>query len=595
MKDIKTKKTERAPRIRNAASRMPKELAKSALLQAKEKSRQAAHTSQTDAGQESPTDYASGKIRSSEEWAVDKGTRMASAGGRILARKVAEKLRTKKQEQAVRKMAAQAGEEAAGTAAGTAGQTSSGFTADGTTAGEPVTQGRELAVRKARDTNAKGKIKTRPKAKEQIRTADKRTIKEASRAVKPAEAAQSKAMQAQNLAAQRKQAKQSMKAAKRMATESAKAVQTTTKAGKETGKVTSRAAAAAAKAVASTVRALAALGAVGAALLLALVIIVGIIAGAAFSGSDSTSAEPLSAEVLAYTSTIQKYANQYGIPEYVASLQAIMMQESGGRGTDPMQSSECPYNTRYPNNPNAIQDADYSIQVGVQYYASCVQEADCTSPQDMSRLQLSWQGYNYGNGYISWAIQNYGGYSAENALLFSQQQAASHGWARYGDPEYVPHVQRYYSGDGGLFAGLFGNEQIVSVAKMQLGNAGGQKFWSWYGFEGRVAWCACFVSWCADQCGLIESGNVVSFALCDTGIAWFKSQGKWQERGYTPTAGTYIFFDWDGDGSSDHVGIVEKCENGRIYTVEGNSGDAVREQNYSTGDTTIMGFGVIGY
>ena len=156
-------------------------------------------------------------------------------------------------------------------------------------------------------------------------------------------------------------------------------------------------------------------------------------------------------------------------------------------------------------------------------------------------------------------------------------------------------MMQYYSGGGGLFAGLFGNEQIVSVAKMQLGNAGGQKFWSWYGFEGRVAWCACFVSWCADQCGLIESGNVVSFALCDTGIAWFKNQGKWQERGYTPTAGTYIFFDWDGDGSSDHVGIVEKCENGRIYTVEGNSGDAVREQNYSTGDTTIMGFGVIGF
>lgn len=149
---------------------------------------------------------------------------------------------------------------------------------------------------------------------------------------------------------------------------------------------------------------------------------------AAFSGS-SESNEALSQEVLSYTTAIQKYANQYGIPEYVSVIQAIMMQESGGRGTDPMQSSECPYNTRYSNSPNAIQDADYSIQVGIQYYADCLKEAGCTSPQDMDKLKLSLQGYNYGNGYITWAIRKYGGYSAENALQFSNEQAASHGWS----------------------------------------------------------------------------------------------------------------------------------------------------------------------
>ena len=214
-------------------------------------------------------------------------------------------------------------------------------------------------------------------------------------------------------------------------------------------------------------------------MVLLLVIMVGIIGGAAFSG-NSESNEALSQEVLSYTATIQKYANQYGIPEYVSVIQAIMMQESGGRGTDPMQSSECPYNTRYSNSPNAIQDADYSIQVGIHYYADCLKEAGCTSPQDMDKLKLSLQGYNYGNGYITWAIRKYGGYSAENALQFSNEQAASHGWSAYGDPEYVPHVLRYYS-SGGLFAGLFGgNGQIVSVALTQLGNEGGQKFWSWY-------------------------------------------------------------------------------------------------------------------
>lgn len=121
-------------------------------------------------------------------------------------------------------------------------------------------------------------------------------------------------------------------------------------------------------------------------------------------------------EVLAYTATIQRYASEFGIPEYVASIQAIMMQESGGRGTDPMQASECPYNTEYPNTPGGITDPDYSIRVGIQYYADCVTQAGCESPADISRLQLSWQGYNYGNGYIGWALTNYGGYSLENAL-----------------------------------------------------------------------------------------------------------------------------------------------------------------------------------
>ena len=171
--------------------------------------------------------------------------------------------------------------------------------------------------------------------------------------------------------------------------------------------------------------AFAALMAGGGTVFVILILIVGIIGGAAFIGS-SQSSEALSAEVLAHTPAIQRYASEFGIPEYVPVIQAIMMQESGGRGTDPMQASECPYNTQYPNTPGAIQDADYSIKVGVQYYADCVREAGCESPQDMDKLKLSLQGYNYGNGYISWAIRNHGGYSEANALQFSQEQAAAH-------------------------------------------------------------------------------------------------------------------------------------------------------------------------
>ena len=328
----------------------------------------------------------------------------------------------------------------------------------------------------------------------------------------------------------------------------------------------------------------------GMAFLVVFILIAGIIAGAAFS-SGSESSESLSEEVLAYTSVIQRYASQYGIPEYVSAIQAIMMQESGGRGTDPMQCSESPYNTRFPHTPGSITDPDYSIEVGVQTFADCIRQAGCSSPQDLDKLKLAWQGYNYGNGYIGWALQR-GGYTEANALQFSQEQAASHGWSSYGDPQYVPHVMRYYSG-GSLFAGLFGNQQIVSVAMGQLGNSGGQKFWSWYGFDSRVEWCACFVSWCADQSGLIASGNVPKFSLCSDGVSWFQGKNKWQSGGTTPTAGMIIFFDWDHDGTSDHVGIVEKCEGGRVYTIEGNSSDQVRQRNYAVDYSSIMGYGVI--
>ena len=134
----------------------------------------------------------------------------------------------------------------------------------------------------------------------------------------------------------------------------------------------------------------------GSAFLLVFILIVGIIAGAAFS-SNSESSESLSEEVLAYTSVIQQYASQYGIPEYVSAIQAIMMQESGGRGTDPMQCSESPYNTRFPHTPGSITDPDYSIEVGVQTFADCIRQAGCSSPQDLDKLKLAWQGYNYGN------------------------------------------------------------------------------------------------------------------------------------------------------------------------------------------------------
>ena len=146
-----------------------------------------------------------------------------------------------------------------------------------------------------------------------------------------------------------------------------------------------------------------------------------------------------------------------------------------------MQCSESPYNTRFPHTPGSITDPDYSIEVGVQTFADCIRQAGCSSPQDLDKLKLAWQGYNYGNGYIGWALQR-GGYTEANALQFSQEQAASHGWSSYGDPQYVPPCDAVLFRWQPVFWFVW-NQQIVSVAMGQLGNSGGQKFWSWYGFE----------------------------------------------------------------------------------------------------------------
>ena len=138
-----------------------------------------------------------------------------------------------------------------------------------------------------------------------------------------------------------------------------------------------------------------------------------------------------------------------------------------------------------------------------------------------------------------------------------------------------------------------GNTAIVDIAKRQVGNVGGQPYWSWYGFNSRVEWCACFVSWCYGQMGLSEP----RFAACQSqGIPWFTSHGQWGARGYENIApGDAIFFDWDLDGSADHVGLVIGRDESRVYTVEGNSGDACKIKSYPLDYACIKGYGLMNW
>jgi hypothetical protein len=137
-----------------------------------------------------------------------------------------------------------------------------------------------------------------------------------------------------------------------------------------------------------------------------------------------------------------------------------------------------------------------------------------------------------------------------------------------------------------------GDGSVIELADTQIGNVGGEPYWSWYGFSKRVEWCACFVSWCADRLGYIDAGIIPMFSSCEDGIQWFKGREQWQGRDYTPAPGDLIFFDWDGDGVSDHVGIVERVEDGVVYTIEGNTSDSVARRSYAADSVKIMGYGI---
>ena len=147
-----------------------------------------------------------------------------------------------------------------------------------------------------------------------------------------------------------------------------------------------------------------------------------------------------------------------------------------------------------------------------------------------------------------------------------------------------------------------GSNELVNLALSQLGNKGGEKYWRWAGLSSRCEWCALFVSWCGDKTGLRAAGQIPYFSFVSDGVSFYKNKGKWIDGSEVNTSncdkliypGMIIFFDWEPDGKPNHVGIVTKVENSYIYTVEGNSSDAVREKQYSANSNKIYGFGVVG-
>ena len=231
----------------------------------------------------------------------------------------------------------------------------------------------------------------------------------------------------------------------------------------------------------------------------------------------------LSDEVLSYRPAVERIAAKYGMSEYVELILAVMMQESGGRGLDVMQAAEGSFNTKYPHKPNGITDPEYSIECGIQELKYALEKAGCTGPTDLDRIKLALQGYNYGSGYIDWAMERDGGYTKENAIAYSDMMCARPSWPydRYGDKEYVEHVLRYYqiTNSGGSYPA--NGMQIPHYLQTDYGNIP-------YG-GGSIA---------SSGCGPTSFAMIASY-LTDTTITPAYAVAWCGNSYYMPGVGTY--------------------------------------------------------
>lgn len=244
-----------------------------------------------------------------------------------------------------------------------------------------------------------------------------------------------------------------------------------------------------------------------------------------FGNADSgvAMAINLSDEVLSYRPAVERIAAKYGMSEYVELILAVMMQESGGRGLDVMQAAEGSFNTKYPHKPNGITDPEYSIECGIQELKYALEKAGCTGPTDLDRIKLALQGYNYGSGYIDWAMERDGGYTKENAIAYSDMMCARPSWPydRYGDKEYVEHVLRYYqiTNSGGSYPA--NGMQIPHYLQTDYGNIP-------YG-GGSIA---------SSGCGPTSFAMIASY-LTDTTITPADAVAWCGNSYYMPGVGTY--------------------------------------------------------
>lgn len=423
----------------------------------------------------------------------------------------------------------------------------------------------------------------------------KGTIKTAKKSVKTSEQAAKQAV---------KTAQQAARTAHKTAQASAKAAKTAEHAACAAAKAASQALKAAARGVAAMVKAtiaaakglIAAVAAGGwvAVLVIVIICMIGLLAGSIFGIFFSNEPNPDTGQTV--SSVMAEIDTEYTgrIENIIASNTHDSLEMSGARAN--WKDVLAVYAVRTatdPDNPLAVavmDDEKAAILRSVFW--------------DMNAVSYWTESIAHSSSYIDEAgneqIDTWTEYILHITVSHKtpEEMSAQYGFA--GDqkesleellkPEYISLWNTLLYGISGT-----GDGAMIEIAATQIGNVGGEPYWSWYGFGSRVEWCACFVSWVAEQCGYIDAGVIPKFAWCPTGVQWFQDREQWQNNSYTPRPGDIIFFDWEVDGLCDHVGIVESVADGKVNTIEGNSGDSCRRRSYDLGSVKIYGYGVHAY
>lgn len=457
-------------------------------------------------------------------------------------------------------------------------------------------------VRRTADTT-KQTIKTADKAKQTVKTTAKQTtktlqhsVKTTQKTVKTAEQTSKAAIKTSKAAA--KTAQEAAKASAKAAKAAAQAAKAATKATIAAVKIAVKATVAAVKAIIAGVKALVAAIAAGGWVAVVIIIVICLVAmllacfGIFFSGEDTgtgitmqTAVSEINTEYQAKIDEI-KSSNTYNVVE-ISGLNPVW------KDVMAVYAAKTSFD---PDNPQEVASMDESkkeLLKTVFWDMNVITSSTATKTVSVPTETID------ANGNIT---VTYTSVSRTYLYITVTHKTPNEMATTYGFTAQQKEILTELLSDE--FADLWssvlygisgGSKKIISVAVAQVGLAGGTPYWSWYGFNSRVEWCACFVSWCAEQCGYIDAGIIPKFASCDVGMTWFKDHSRWQSNTYTPREGDIIFFDWDSDGYANHVGIVEKVENGKVHTIEGNSDDTCKKLEYNSSDSRILGYGVPAY
>ena len=489
-------------------------------------------------------------------------------------------------------------------------------------AAQPKKQAEKQAARKTRQAadrisepvrtlrQERGAVKTLDRGKKSIKTVDrgrktikqasstaKGTVKTASKSIKTAEKTAKASIKTTQQAA--KAAQRTAQATARAARAAAHAARAAARAAVAAAKVAAKATIAAVKAIIAATKALIAAIAAGgwiAVLVIVIICLIGLLIGSCFgiffSGEDSGSGYTMQ-------NVVQEINDDYQqqIDTTKANLSHDVLEMSGSRAVWPeVLAVYAVKTTTDPDNPQEVATIDDSKKA---ILTDIFWEMNQISSRTETRTETVITETDDGNGNI---VETETTVTQTYLYITVSHKTAEEMAAQYGfDEEQKEQLAELLAEENrslwsAVLYGIYTEDgAIVSVALSQVGNVGGEPYWSWYGFSGRVEWCACFVSWCANECGYIDTGVIPKYAGCVNGVQWFKDRGQWMDGSAEPAPGMIIFFDWDDengqDGLSDHTGIVEKVENGRVYTIEGNSGDSVRQNSYPVGHYEVLGYG----